>query len=151
MARLGFRLSPARAREGSLSISREAERRLLQVTVALGGFVPVGAGLAGALVGGQLTGEGGVGVDLDSQVRYLSGLLLGIGLAFWETIPQIELHRRRFALLTAIVALGGLMRLMGVLSVARPGSPMLFGLAMELVVTPLLCLWQARVARRFGT
>jgi hypothetical protein len=23
-------------------------------------------------------------------------------------------------------------------------------LAMELVVTPLLCLWQARVARRYG-
>ena len=27
---------------------------------------------------------------------------------------------------------------------------MLFGLGMELVVTPLLCLWQARVAARRG-
>ena len=130
--------------------SRAAERRLLQVAIALGGFVPVGAGLAGAMLGEAMTGTGRHAVDLDSHVRYLSGLLLGIGLAFWEAIPHIEQHGRRVRLLTLIVALGGLMRLIGLLGVALPGAPMLFGLAMELGVTPLLCLWQARVARRFG-
>jgi hypothetical protein len=42
------------------------------------------------------------------------------------------------------------MRLVGVLSVGVPGGSMLFGLGMELVITPLLCLWQAHVARRYG-
>ena len=133
-----------------MTLSRDVERRLLQITIAVCGFVPVGAGLAGALLGSNLTGEGGHGIDLDSQVRYLSGLLLGIGLAFWDAIPQIELHRRRVVLLTAIVMLGGLMRLIAILSVVVPGAPMLFGVTMELVVTPLICLWQGRVARRFN-
>ena len=133
-----------------MTLSRELERRLLQATIAIGGFVPVGAGLAGALLGSAMTGEGGHGVDLDSHVRYLSGLLLGIGLAYWESIPFIEERGPRIRLLTAIVALGGLMRLAGILTVAVPGASMLFGLAMELVITPLICLWQMRVARRFG-
>ena len=148
MARLGLRLRASAHRAGRLRISRENERRLLQAAIAIGGFVPVGAGLTGALLGCRMTGETH-GVNLDSHVRYLSGLLLGIGLAFWEAIPQIERHGRRVRLLTAIVALGGLMRLVGILSVAVPGPPMLFGLAMELVVTPLICLWQLRIARRF--
>ena len=132
-----------------MTLSRENERRLLQLAIAVGGFVPVGAGLAGALLGSAMTGQGAHNIDLDSHVRYLSGLLLGIGLAFWEAIPQIERYGRRVRLLTAIVALGGLMRLIGILTFAVPRAPMLFGLAMELVVTPLLCLWQRRIARRF--
>ena len=121
---------------------------MLQVAIALGGFVPVGAGLGGAILGARMTGEDGAGASLDSHVRYLSGLLLGIGLAYWEAIPTIEERTSRVRLLTAIVALGGLMRLVGILLVGSPGGPMLFGLGMELVVTPLLCLWQTRVARR---
>ena len=124
------------------------ERRLLQLAIALGGFVPVGAGLQGALLGANMTGEGTPGPSLDSHVRYLSGLLFGIGLAYWEAIPTIEKRTARMRLLTAIVALGGLMRLLGILLVGVPGGAMLFGLSMELVVTPLLCLWQGRVARR---
>ncbi len=151
MARLGVRLSSSDPRaRGGLTFSRQSERLMLQTAVAIGGFVPVGAGITGALLGSAMTGGVGHGVDLDSHVRYLSGLLLGIGLAFWEAIPHIEERGRRVRLLTIIVALGGLMRLVGLIAVAVPGPPMLFGLAMELVVTPLICLWQLRVARRFG-
>ncbi len=125
-----------------------AERRLLQVAIALGGFVPVGAGLQGALLGAGMTGESAPDISLDSHVRYLSGLLLGIGLAYWEAIPTIEKRTGRMRMLTAFVALGGLMRLLGILLVGVPAGSMLFGLCMELVVTPLLCLWQGRVARR---
>ncbi len=132
------------------ALSRETERHLLQAVVALGGFVPVLAGLGGALLGASMTGGGPPDVSLDSHVRYLSGLLLGIGLAFWEAIPQIERRANRVRLLTAIVFLGGLMRLIGIIFVAVPGHSMIFGVCMELVVTPLICLWQTRVARRFG-
>ncbi len=131
-----------------------AERRLLQVAIALAGFVPVGAGLQGAILGADMTGVDTTGAAgdsaLDSMTRYLSGLLLGIGLAFWDAIPTIEQRTARVRLLTAIVALGGLMRLLGVFVVGYPGGPMTFGLCMELVVTPLICLWQTRVARRCG-
>ena len=95
-----------------------------------------------------MAGQSQAAADLDSHFRYLSGLLLGIGLAFWSTIPGIERKGRMFQLLTAIVFIGGLARLYGVLIDGWPGAPMIGGLAMELVVTPLLCLWQALLARR---
>jgi hypothetical protein len=125
----------------------ERERRYLQRVVAVAGLVPVSAGLYGVLLGGGLTGDA-LSVSADSHFRYLSGLLLGIGLIFWSTIPRIETATRLFRILTLIVALGGLGRLLGLALTGRPALPMLAGLAMELVVTPLICLWQARVAAR---
>ena len=132
------------------ALSRETERHLLQVVIAVSGFVPVLGGMTGALLGSTMTGSPPSDPSLDSMVRYLSGLLIGIGLAFWEAIPQIEDRTARVRLLTLIVFLGGLIRLVGVVMVAVPGPQMLFGLGMEVVVTPLICLWQGRVARRFG-
>ena len=121
------------------------QRRLLQAAVLLAGFVPVLAGSAGILLGANMAGGGG-SIDLDSHVRYLSGLLLGIGLVFWGTIPGIERRGAIFRALTGIVFIGGLGRLLGVLIVGVPSTPMAAALGMELVVTPLLCLWQSRVA-----
>ena len=132
------------------TLSPKAERHLLQAFIAVAGFVPVGGGLAGAIVGGAMAGEGPVGPALDSHVRYLSGLLIGIGLAYWEAIPKIERRAPRIRLLTLIVMLGGLVRLIGFIFVADPGRIMSLALVMELVVTPLVCLWQARVGRRLG-
>ncbi len=123
-------------------------RRGLQVAVALACLVPLLAGGAGVTLGAAAFGDQHAGVDADSHVRYLSGLLLGIGLAFAASIPNIERHAARFRLLTLIVAIGGLARLAGLATAGVPGWPMLAGLVMELAVTPALCLWQARVAGR---
>ncbi len=129
-----------------------AERRGLAIAVAVLGLVPVGAGLAGVLQGIGMTRTLDVSASpgLDSHVRYLSGLLLGVGLAYWSTVPSITTAGARFRLLTAIVFTGGLARLLGVLEHGPPPAPMLFGLAMETVVTPCLCLWQWRVERLFA-
>lgn len=87
-------------------------------------------------------------VSADSHIRYLSGLLFGIGVAFWLAVPSIEKHGGRFALLTAIVFAGGLARLLGLFVTGVPNNAMLFGLAMELIVTPAIWMWQRRVARQ---
>jgi hypothetical protein len=118
---------------------------LLRAAVGLGGLVPVSAGLAGVLLGPAMLGEA-AGTSADSHHRYLSGLLLGVGLGFWTTIPRIEAATLPFRLLTGIVVLGGLGRLVALGARGLPDAPMLAGLLMELLVTPLLCLWQARVA-----
>lgn len=112
----------------------------------MAGLVPVGAGLAGVVLGPEMAAVGAVGVDLDSHFRYLSGLLLGTGLVFWSLIPSISRQTAMFRTLTLIVVLGGLARALGVALQGPPGGPMLFGLAMELVVTPALCVWQATIA-----
>jgi hypothetical protein len=125
----------------------ERERRLLQKVVAVAGLVPVSAGLFGVLFGPTLTGDAGLSISGDSHYRYLSGLLLGIGLLFWSCIPAIEQKVGRFQCLTLIVVLGGLARLAGLAVTGIPSLVMLGALFMELVVTPVLCLWQGRVAR----
>ena len=122
------------------------ERRLLQVAVLLAGLVPVLAGGWGVLRGASLLTGAPVGADLDSHFRYLSGLLLGVGLVFWGLVPGIDRHGRIFRVLGGIVVLGGLARLIGVIVAGPPSSPMMLTLGMELAVTPLLCLWQARIA-----
>lgn len=122
-------------------------RRGLQIAVAVFGCVPVFAGLAGVLLGPGMLGDVG-SISLDSHTRYLSGLLLGIGLVFWWNIPRVETCGPLFRVLTLIVFIGGLGRLVGVYAHGIPPASMQFALCMELVVTPLLCLWQAAVAGR---
>lgn len=125
------------------------EKRWLQIAVAGAGLVPVSAGLAGALLGPVLLNQIGDSA-LDSHFRYLSGLLLGIGLAFWTTIPNIERHGQRFAILTLIVVTGGFCRAIGMLVIGPPAPVMSAALVMEVVVTPLLYLWRERVGRIAG-
>ena len=74
------------------------ERLLLQIFVALGGIIPVAAGAAGIFFGPDFV-DATVGMAADSHFRYLSGLLLGLGLGFWSTIPRIEANGTRFRLL----------------------------------------------------
>jgi hypothetical protein len=125
------------------------ERRTLQVLVALASCVPVGAGLAGALLGPSLVPDEPFGPSTDSHYRYLSGLLLGIGLSFWAAVPQIERRTIVLPALASIVVLGGLARLAGLfLAEAPPNLPMRLALVMELLVTPALAGWQWRLSRR---
>lgn len=95
-----------------------------------------------------MTGHAG-DVTLDSHVRYLSGLLFGIGLTFAASISNIEMHSARIALLSSIIIVGGLARLYGVAVDGLPDVLMRFALIMELAVVPLLWLWQRRVAKLF--
>ncbi|HEX8063985.1 MAG TPA: DUF4345 domain-containing protein [Allosphingosinicella sp.] len=123
------------------------ERRLLQLAVALGCVVPLLAGGAGMVEGPSfLHGVEAAPADLDSHFRYLSGLLFSIGLAFASCIPGIQRKTARFRLLALLVFVGGIGRLLGLVSSGVPGTGHVFGLAMELGTVPLLVLWQARVA-----
>lgn len=124
-----------------------SERRALQVAVAIGCLVPISAGLAGIILGPGLLGGAG-GIDADSHFRYLSGLLLGIGLAYGASVRGIERHRGLFLFLTLIVVAGGLGRLVSVVAIGVPSVLMSAALVMELLVTPALALWQFRVAHR---
>lgn len=126
-----------------------AERRLLQAAVAVACLVPLTAGGAGVLQGAAMVLRGTPApTDLDSHFRYLSGILLGIGIAFAACVPTIERRGPTFRLLAALVVAGGLARLWGAAEQGLPSAGHRFGLVMELGVVPALTLWQARVARR---
>lgn len=106
-------------------------------------LVPIAAGAYGVL--GGMAETAASDPSSASHVRYLSGLLLAIGVAFVWCARRIEARTSEVRLLTSLVAAGGLARLLGT---AETGLSTItaFALFMELVVTPLLCLWQSRVA-----
>jgi hypothetical protein len=129
-------------------MDQSTEKRLLQAAMATACIAPVTGGILGMAFGAGMLDYGG-DVTLDSQVRYLSGLLPGVGLAFDLAIPLLEKQGARVMLLTVIVIIGGLARLYGAAIDGWPAPTMLFALAMELGVTSLLWLWQCRLARRW--
>ena len=121
------------------------ERRLLQITVAVAGLVPVAAGALGALLPEILIAGPAQAL---THTAYLSGLLLGLGLAFWSLIPAIERQGRLFSLLTGLVVLGGLARALAAFRLGAWSLTVTLPLGMELGVTPALWLWQRRLARK---
>lgn len=117
------------------------EKTALQCAVVFAAGLPVVAGLWDVLHGLQ-----GAGAWAENHERYLSGLLMAIGVGFWSSVPRIESKTARFRLLTFLVFVGGACRLLGV-ALGDPLSPsVIVALTMELVITPSLCLWQSRVA-----
>ncbi len=124
------------------------ERRLLQIAVAIACLLPFVVGGQGVLQGpAAFGGLADVPRDLDSHFRYISGIFFATGLGFASCIARIEAKGARFRLLGMLIVVGGIARGVSLLSVGAPSTGHLLGLGMELVVMPLLLLWQARVAR----
>jgi len=124
------------------------ERRLLQALVALAALIPLSVASTSIFRGAAWLGHGPVSADLDSHFRYLSGIFLMLGVGFASCIPRIETMGPRFRLLGAMVIAGGLARALSLVEVGMPSTGHRAGLVMELIVVPLLMLWQIRIARR---
>lgn len=130
-------------------MSPRAERRLLQVAVAIVTLVPLGVASLSILRGAEWLGRAPVATDLDSHFRYLSGIFLALGIGFASCVPRIEAMTARFRLLGLMVIAGGLARAVSLIAVGPPSAGHLVGLGIELGVVPLMMAWQARVARRW--
>lgn len=126
-------------------------RRALQAVIALLASIPTLTGGAGLLLGPDfLRLDPPWPADLDSHFRFLSGTFLAVGLGFYSCVPRIEARSGRFRLLAALVVCGGFARLCSLAIAGAPSAGHLVGLLMELVVVPLLVLWQGRIAAAGG-
>ena len=121
-------------------------KRLLQLAIIIFGFVPVLAGGYGVINGVNLfDNTAQPSSDLTNHFRYLSGLLLGVGLLFWSFIPRIESKSIQIQTLAIIVFIGGLARLSGTLLHGELTPSIAFALCMELIVTPMIWWWHRRL------
>jgi len=134
-----------------MAFRKADERRLLQAVVIVLALIPVAAGIAGVLEGPAFVDVSRPWpVDLDSYFRFLSGVFLALGIAWYSCVPNIERNTARFRLLAALTFAGGLARLLSLLISGTPVRGHRAGLVIELVVVPLLVLWHTRVARHAG-
>jgi hypothetical protein len=120
---------------------------MLPFAIRLAAIVPLLAGAGGALGGAGFLGDE-AGPAVDSHLRYLSGVLLGLGLLAVWCAGDLARRGAAFTILCGVVTLGGLARLIGVAVAGPPPWPHLLALGMELGVVPALWLWwRTRMAR----
>lgn len=122
------------------------KRFILQAMTAFGGLVLLAIGLSGVLLGVYFLHGAGT-FTVDNHFRFMSGVVAAIGFVFLCSVPHVERHRDRFAILAFAIVIGGLAHLYSVLLHGVPSVGTMFGLFMELIYTPLLWLLHRHVAR----
>ena len=123
-------------------------RRPLQIAMLVLGAVPVLTGLIGLMgLDDPLYARLHLTPDatLDSNLRFFSGVWLGLGLAAWWLVPRIERETALFRALWLMIFLGGVGRVISMLSAGLPLLPFAGFAALELLGAPLLVWWQSRV------
>ena len=125
-------------------------KRLLQITTALLGLVPLLTGLITMLgVHDPLYSAAGIPAlaVLDSNLRFFGGVWLGLGIAILWLVPRIESQTVLFRTIWGAIFLGGVGRLLSMLFAGLPPVPFVAFTALEIVGAPLFVYWQHRVAR----
>jgi hypothetical protein len=122
----------------------------LQLASALLGAIPIMTGIIGMFgISDPLYASASLppSTFLDSNLRFFSGVWLGLGVAMYWIIPTIEKQTLLFRALWGMIFIGGIGRLISMLMVGLPPAPFIGFTALEILGAPLLVLWQARVAR----
>ena len=84
--------------------------------------------------------------SLDSNLRFLGGLGVGLGLTLLWLTPSIERRTVLFRAIWLCALAGGIGRLISAAVVGLPPTPMIVFTAIEVPAVPLLIYWQYRVA-----
>ena len=122
----------------------------LQLASALLGAIPIMTGIIGMFgISDPLYASAGLPPSplLDGNLRFFSGVWLGLGVAMYWIIPTIEKQTLLFRALWGMIFIGGIGRLISMLMVGLPPAPFIGFTALEIVGAPLLVLWQSRVSR----
>ena len=125
-------------------------KRLLQITTALLGLVPLLTGIITMLgVHDPLYSAAGIPAlpVLDSNLRFFGGVWLGLGIAILWLVPRIETETVLFRAIWGAIFLGGAGRLLSILLVGSPPIPFVGFTALELIGAPLFIYWQHLVAQ----
>ena len=125
-------------------------KRSLQIVTALLGAIPVLTGIIGMFgLSDPLYASAGIPANaaLDSNLRFFGGVWLGLGLALFWIIPNIEKQTLLFRVLWGMIFLGGVGRLTSMLLLALPPLPFIGFTILEIVGAPFFIWWQARLPK----
>jgi hypothetical protein len=125
-------------------------RTTLQIVSAVLALVPVVTGLAGLRgindpVYAPVSSPHAV--LLDSNLRFFSGLWLGLGIAYLWLIPSIERQTILFRTIWGAIFVGGIGRVLSMALAGTPPAPFVFFTLLEMVGAPLFIYWQHQVAQ----
>jgi hypothetical protein len=84
---------------------------------------------------------------IDTQVRFLGAIWLGFGVMLAWIIPNIEQQTMLFRLMMGAIFLGGLARILSLMTLGAPPLFFIGLMVLEIVGAPLLVFWQSRVSQ----
>jgi len=125
-------------------------KRNLQIATAVLGTIPILTGIIGMSgLSDPVYASPSLPTNtlLDSNLRFFSGVWLGLGLALYWLIPKIDRQTVLFRALWGMIFLGGIGRLISMVLVALPPMPFIGFTILEIVGAPIFILWQARLAK----
>ena len=86
---------------------------------------------------------------LDTNLRFYSGLWLAVGLTILATVRRFENYLSMYLLIWAMIFVGGLGRMMSLLTIGTPPFPIVGLMILELWGAPLMAYWQNVMTPRF--
>lgn len=130
-------------------MKRRSSRKLLQITLGLCALAPIFTGLLGMSgIDNPIYPEAQkpVGVLLDSNLRFLNGLSVGIGVYTLYIVPTIGNRAAELRVICLAMFFAAIGRLISVASYGWPPLPFNVFLFVELLTPPLFVFWQSRIA-----
>jgi hypothetical protein len=126
-------------------------KSVFQVLLAIFGTVAVITGLWG-IITGALDKEYAVSfaknnLILDNNLRYFSGLWLGIGIGLFLIIPKIENNRAVLVYICLSIFTGGIGRVISIIQVGYPSILYVIFTVLELLF-PLLILLHKKIYKQ---
>jgi Domain of unknown function (DUF4345) len=126
-------------------------KRALQYTGSILGLIPVITGIIGLMgVNDPLYVAIGIpkSILLDSNLRFFSGVWLGLGLTLLWLIPRIDKEATIFRIVWGMIFLGGIGRLLSMLTLGAPPLPFMAFTALEIIGAPLFIYWQHKIQNK---
>lgn len=133
-------------------------KKNLQILMSLLALIPLLTGLIGLTgihdpIYGSLAAEGMSEAEnsaewilLDSNLRFFSGVWIGVGIALLSVIRHIEKEQRLFQLIWLCVFIGGIGRVLSMFFMGLPLTPFIGFTLLEIVGAPFFIYWQRKIA-----
>lgn len=122
--------------------------RLLSGVLYVGGAVPIVTGVFAVLTGAEgMPGQNEASASVESELRFFAVFWIAFGAAVVWAAPRVARETSLVRALMAVLFLGGLARAIAWAAEGRPHGLFIALMAIELVLPPVIVLWQSRVAR----
>jgi hypothetical protein len=84
---------------------------------------------------------------LDSNLRFFSGVWLGLGIALFSIIKTLDRETQVFRIIWGCIFLGGIGRLLSIIFMGTPPVPFIGFTILEIVGAPVFIYWQQKISR----
>lgn len=126
-------------------------RKLLQISLVILGLVPTITGVMMMMgIYDPLFADLNLprSALLDSDLRFLGGVWLGLGLTVLATVKDIEKHFALYRVLWLMIFIGGIGRLISMFIIGWPPVPFIGFTVLEIVGAPIFIHWHYQVVHK---